>query len=190
MVKKKIRAEALARRIALSKADFWHLNDQLLQQIKTFDWSNINYLHIFLPIKEKKEIDTFDFLSYFKIHHPAIKIVIPRSDFENISLSNVLFDHEHTILVKNKYQIPEPLYGKIISSDKIDAVLVPLLAFDNLGNRLGYGAGFYDRFLNTCRADCKKIGLSFYEANTNLLPAEPFDELLTHCITPKRTYIF
>ncbi len=190
MVKKKIREEALAKRIAISKADFWSLNEQLLKQINAFDWSSINYLHIFLPIKEKKEIDTFDIISYFKIHHPEIKIVIPRSDFENISLSNVLLDHEHTILVKNKYQIPEPLYGKIISTDKIDAILIPLLAFDNFGNRLGYGAGFYDRFLSTCRTDCKRIGLSFFDAQSDLLPAESFDELLTHCITPEKIYTF
>jgi 5-formyltetrahydrofolate cyclo-ligase len=190
LVKKEIREEALAKRIALTKADFWQLNDQLLEQIKAFNWSSINCLHIFLPIKEKKEIDTFDIISYFKIHHPDIKIVVPRSDFENITLANVLFDHEHTILVKNKYQIPEPLYGKIISSDKIDAVLVPLLAFDNIGNRIGYGAGFYDRLLSTCKLDCKRIGLSFFNAQPDLLPTEPFDQLLTHCITSERTYIF
>ncbi len=190
MVKKKIRAEALARRISLTNSEFWKLNDQLLEQIAAFNWTSISYLHLFLPIKEKKEIDTFEIISYFKINHPEINIVVSRSDFLNTSLTHLLFDHEHTILVKNRYQIPEPLYGKIIPSDKIDAVLVPLLAFDNFGNRLGYGAGFYDRFLSTCRKDCKRIGLSLFEAQPNILPTEPFDELLTHCITPEKTYIF
>jgi len=190
LVKKEIREEALAKRLALSKADYWGLNDQLLEQIKTFDWSTVHYLHIFLPIKEKKEIDTFEILSYFKNNHPQINIVVPRSDFENIALAHVLFDHEHTILIKNKYQIPEPLYGKIIPSNKIDAVLVPLLTFDSFGNRLGYFAVFYDRFLSTCRPDCKRIGLSFFAAQSDLLPKEPFDQLLTHCISPERIYIF
>ena len=50
-------------------------------------------------------------------------------------------------------------------------VLVPGVCFDRDGHRVGYGKGFYDRFLKTCRPDCVKIGLSFFE------PVEKIDDV-------------
>lgn len=190
MDKKNLRKEALAKRLALSSKDYWHLNDLLLHQIQKFDWSNITYLHLFLPIKEKKEVDTFEILSFFKHHYPEIKIIIPRCNFDDCSLENVVFDYEHTVLVKSKQHIPEPLYGKIIKEDLIDAVLVPLLAFDSKGNRVGYGAGFYDRFLKKCRPETLKIGLSLFGPVSGLIENDEFDVNLTNCITANKTYIF
>lgn len=190
MDKKTLRKEALAKRLALSSKDYWYLNDLLLEQIKAFDWSRVNYLHLFLPIKEKKEVDTFEILSYFKHHFPQIKIIIPRCNFNNHTLENVVFDYEHTVLIKSKHHIPEPLYGKIINENLIDVVLVPLLAFDSKGNRVGYGAGFYDRFLKKCRPETLKIGLSLFGPISETIEIDEFDIKLTHCITADKTYIF
>lgn len=190
MDKKILRKEALEKRRALSAKDYWHLNDLLLEQIRRFNWSQINYLHLFLPIKEKKEVDTFEILSYFKHHFPQIKIIIPRCNFDSQTMEHVLFDYEHTVLVKSKYHIPEPLYGKIIKENLINAVLVPLLAFDQQGNRIGYGAGFYDRFLKKCRPETLKIGLSLFGPVSGLIETDAFDIKLTHCISADKTYIF
>ena len=69
-------------------------------------------------------------------------------------------------------------------------VLVPLLAFDSKGYRVGYGKGFYDRFLKQCRNDCVKIGLSYFEPIDAINDAGEFDVPLDFCITPQKAYVF
>lgn len=190
MTKQDLRSIAITKRLALKRGDFWRLNEDIINQAKLIDWSRYNYVHIFLPIKEKNEVDTFEILSYFKNHHPDLQIVVPRTYFADASLQHVLFDHEHTVLRKNKYNIPEPIYGRMVSVNLIDAVIVPLLTFDNLGHRIGYGVGFYDRFLRNCRPHAAKIGLSFFPPEKEEIETNEFDVKLTHCITPEKTYTF
>ena len=143
-----------------------------------------------MPITENKEVDTFSILEYFKEHEPNLKIVIPRTDFEKVEMENILFDPVYTILGRNKYGIPEPIHGQSVSAKQIDAVIMPLLAFDLEGNRVGYGKGFYDRFLNSCRPDIKKIGLSFFEPIDKVIDVNEFDKLLDACITPDKIWEF
>ena len=84
----------------------------------------------------------------------------------------------------------EPAGGKPVSEDQIDVVIVPLLVFDEKGNRVGYGKGFYDRFLSRCREDVIKIGLSFFDAEKRIDDTDEFDIPLTYCITPGKIYEF
>jgi 5-formyltetrahydrofolate cyclo-ligase len=72
----------------------------------------------------------------------------------------------------------------------IDLVFIPLLACDLQGNRVGYGKGFYDRFLSKCRYDVKKIGLSFFDPVDKIEDVNVFDIPLDECITPKKTWVF
>ena len=73
---------------------------------------------------------------------------------------------------------------------KIDVVFVPLLAFDSKGHRVGYGKGFYDRFLNECRKDVITVGLSFFEAEDEFIEANETDVPLDYCVTPLKVYSF
>lgn len=161
-----------------------------MDQVKLVDWLNYRMVHIFLPIRKHNEIDTFSLLNYFKLQHPQLTIVIPRTDFTNLSITNILYDHEYTILGRNKYDIPEPIHGKVISNEKIDVVFIPLLGFDQKGNRVGYGKGFYDRFLSECRPDVVKIGMSFFEPIDEISDVNEFDIPLDLCITPEKTWNF
>ena len=70
-----------------------------------------------------------------------------------------------------------------------DVMLVPLLAYDNQKNRLGYGKGFYDRFLEKCHSKTIFIGLSLFEPEESI-PIEKTDVPLNFCITPKNIYTF
>jgi len=64
------------------------------------------------------------------------------------------------------------------------------LAFDEKGNRIGYGKGFYDRFLNECKKDVIKVGLSFFEATTTIEDTNANDIPLDFCVTPEKIYRF
>ena len=90
----------------------------------------------------------------------------------------------------NSWNIPEPENGIAISTEQIEVVFIPLLAFDLRGNRVGYGKGFYDDFLNNCSKDTLKIGLSFFEAEANIADVEPHDIPLDYCVTPTKIYTF
>ena len=70
---------------------------------------------------------------------------LARTDFGGLSMKNILYDPLLSILQKNRYGIPEPVHGREVPSTDIDAVLLPLLAFDQTGNRVGYGKGFYGK---------------------------------------------
>ncbi|RYF99725.1 MAG: 5-formyltetrahydrofolate cyclo-ligase, partial [Chitinophagaceae bacterium] len=97
---------------------------------------------------------------------------------------------DSTKIKKNEYNIPEPIDGIEVPDSKIDVVFVPLLAFDKKGHRVGYGKGFYDRFLAKCKPDVIIIGVSFFEAEEEILDVNPTDFALQYCVTPTNIYRF
>ena len=185
-----LRKQYLDKRLSISRSRFLILTDDLMDQIKRIDWSQFRTIHIFLPIRKNNEVDTFSILNYFKHAEPQLQLVIPRTNFENFEMENVLYDHDYTLFSKNKYDIPEPIHGKIISNDQIDLVFIPLLAFDKQGNRAGYGKGFYDRFLRNCRPDVKKMGISFFDPVDEISDLNEFDIKLDSCICPDKIWKF
>ena len=68
-------------------------------------------------------------------------------------------------------------------------IFVPLLAYDRIGNRVGYGKGYYDRFLAKCEAKTIFIGLSFFTPEAVITPEET-DIPLNFCVTPNNIYTF
>lgn len=145
------------------------------------------YFHVFLSIEEHFEVDT-----EYILHILAGKdkdILISKSDFENRTMTHYLLT-DGTKIKKNPYNIPEPIDGIIVPDSKIDVVFVPLLAFDKVGHRVGYGKGFYDRFLSKCKPDVITIGLSFFEAEDEILDVNPNDFAMNYCVTPLLIYTF
>ena len=90
----------------------------------------------------------------------------------------------------NKYGIDEPAEGYVVDPASLDLVLVPLFIFDRKGTRVGYGKGFYDRFLPGCRKDCVKVGVSYFEPVDRIEDAQDFDVPLDFCISPQSVYVF
>jgi 5-formyltetrahydrofolate cyclo-ligase len=86
--------------------------------------------------------------------------------------------------------ITEPKEIVPIDSLDIDLVLVPMLVCDLVGYRVGYGKGYYDRFLSTCREDVVRLGLSYFEPIERIQDTHRFDVPLTHCLTPTEFYEF
>jgi 5-formyltetrahydrofolate cyclo-ligase len=97
---------------------------------------------------------------------------------------------DNTKIKKNEYNIPEPIKGLNVPTEMIDVVFVPLLAYDKLGNRVGYGKGFYDKFLNECKPNVIKIGLSFFEPEELIEDVFENDVKLDFCVTSERVICF
>ncbi len=190
MNKAAIRKIFLNRRKNLSRSQYWNLNEKLINQIGHINWRQFKTVHVFLPISDQKEVDTFSIIEYFREQEPALRLVIPKTNFETLEMQNFLFDPEYTILGRNSFGIPEPIFGQTISPQRIDVVFMPLVAFDVEGNRVGYGKGFYDRFIDTCRPDVKKIGLSFFDPVDEVEDLNQFDKKLNACVTPDKIWEF
>jgi 5-formyltetrahydrofolate cyclo-ligase len=94
------------------------------------------------------------------------------------------------VLRETKWGIKEPVDGKEINAELIDLVIVPLLVFDKFGHRVGYGKGFYDRFLSKCRRDTIKIGLSLFPQVDEIDDVNRYDVKLDYGIVPGKTVAF
>jgi 5-formyltetrahydrofolate cyclo-ligase len=149
-------------------------------------WQN-TYFHIFLTMENQKEVHTDVILNI--LAGKDKEVIVSRSDFDSCSMVHYLLT-DNTKLVLSTYGIPEPVDGIEVPSARMDVVFVPLLAFDEKGHRVGYGKGFYDRFLSECKPDVIKIGLSFFEAEPNDIPHNPTDVALDYCVTSKKVYNF
>ncbi|BAV95335.1 5-formyltetrahydrofolate cyclo-ligase [Ichthyobacterium seriolicida] len=140
--------------------------------------------HIFLSILSKREVLTDEIIQRLRDK----TIVVPKINLKDSSLSNYILESS-TKIENNSYGIPEPTNAVSISEKDIDVVFVPLLSFDKYGNRVGYGKGFYDRFLIKCREDVIKIGLSFFPP-VEKLSCDNHDVSLDYCVTPYEIYKF
>jgi 5-formyltetrahydrofolate cyclo-ligase len=175
----------LRRDLSITQIDDFSLaiSNQLLN-LAIWDYS---FYHIFLAIEEQKEVNTDYILNI--LSGKDKNILISKSDFETGEMTHFLLN-DNTRIKKNNYNIPEPIDGIEIANDKIEVVFIPLLAFDKQGNRVGYGKGFYDRFLSKCKPNTIKIGLSFFEAENEIIDAFGGDIGLDYCVTPERVYKF
>jgi 5-formyltetrahydrofolate cyclo-ligase len=186
MTKAAIRKTAIARRSALAPEELQDLSEQILAHFTQLDFTGIQVLHLFLPIEKKMEPNMYLFIDWLHTNHPSIKILVPRSDFDSALMTH----HEYTgadSLVKNIYDILEPQSADPHTGN-IDMVLVPLLAFDWQGHRVGYGKGFYDRFLKGITA--KKIGISLFLPEEEITDADAHDVRLDLCLTPEGVFVF
>ena len=188
MTKSELRKLYLQNRLSLSEADCLKSSRQICEQFFfNFDLSLLKVIHLYLPIEKNREPDTWLILDRIQREFPNVRISIPR--VRDNQLESFFFEGLHQ-LEKNLWGIPEPKQGVSTPTEKIDLVIIPLLAFDQIGHRVGYGKGFYDRFLKQCRSDCKKVGLSFFESVEKISDFQEHDITLTHCITPTKIYQF
>lgn len=146
------------------------------------------FYHIFLTSKKNNEIETKFILSMLAQKNK--KVVVPRLiDLNN--LEHILLTKQ-TILKENSYGIPEPqkYNDKIIFPQELDVIIVPLYIFDLNGNRVGYGKGYYDRFLKNCRDDVIKIGISLFEPVKSISDISRNDIALNYAITSNSIFNF
>jgi 5-formyltetrahydrofolate cyclo-ligase len=187
MQKKDYRQQFIQAREQLSNEQTAALNQHLLQQFQAFNWEAHTHFHVFLSIAQKKEVATQPLIDWLWLQQKKVYTSI--TNWETNTLETVLF--EPTTEVKmGTFGIPEPLHATKASDENIDVVLVPLLAFDETGHRVGYGKGIYDRFLKQCRPDVLKVGLSLFDPVQQITDVSAFDVPLDLVFTPDRVYSF
>lgn len=185
MTKKEIRKLFLEKRKGLSEDSFERLNTALLQNAVTaFDF-NQKHIHLFLSIEKNREPNTWLLKEMIAETSENVTWVLSQSNFTDLSLKHFVWD-ENSKIEENQYGIPEPLGGKSIAEEILDIVFVPLLLADKKGFRVGYGKGFYDRFLSKCRTDCIKIGLSLFEPTEGISDLNEFDIPLDFIVSPEQ----
>ena len=98
--------------------------------------------------------------------------------------------NKHTKYSENQFSIREPVSTNKSDPKIFDVVFIPLLAFDKFGERVGYGGGYYDRFLVNTQKNVLKVGLSYFEPVDKILDIEEHDIKLDFVITPSRVHNF
>ena len=126
------------------------------------------------------EVDDIDILKELNKRNYKTSLPVIKKNFEMDFYSWSY----HEPLKVNKFGIPEPFQGKLIYPD---IILVPLVAFDSKLNRLGYGGGYYDRFIQKLEKKKKilKIGLAFSFQKIDKIPISKYDKKLDYIITEK-----
>ena len=197
MLKQDLRKAFLQKRKALSEQEVEgfskKIHDWFFNSIPVHAYATV---HVFLPIKRNNEVDTWLIINTLQKDF-ATNIVIPKSHNDG-TMSHYLLTKD-TVLEESKLKIIEPdeiqnseSHGEPfrIQNSKIDLVLTPLLCFDKKGYRVGYGKGYYDRFLAECRPDVLKIGLSIFEPVDFIEDTNEFDIKMNYCITPNKIWSF
>ena len=187
MLKKELRIKYKALRTNLSKEEIEAKSLAIANNLLKLEIWDKTYYHLFLTIEEQKEVDTEFILQI--LAGKDKEIVVSKSDFATLKMTHFLLT-DNTKIKKNEYNIPEPVDGLEVPTNKIEVVFVPILAFDTEGNRVGYGKGFYDKFLSECQPETIKIGLSFFEPEEIIEDVFESDIPMNYCITPDKNYCF
>lgn len=137
---------------------------------------------VMVYVSKPPEVDTMPLIRYLIGHD--VRVVVPIIERETRTLRlSCLRDPDH--LVTSTFSVPEPIGNEIpVSGEDLEVVIVPLLAFDRAGHRLGYGAGYYDRFLSSYPR-AKKVGAAFSCQEIGLVPADDNDVAMDMIITEK-----
>jgi len=190
VTKAELRKLYLEKRIALSDQNCVRFSEQIRDQLfHAINFSSIHVLHTFLTIQRNKEPNTWLIIDRVKKEFPKVRLSIPKVNSTSTALESYFLDGT-TQLAYNKWGISEPIQGVHTPVPSIDLVLVPLLAFDANGYRVGYGKGFYDKFLSECRSDCQKVGVSFFPAVNTIDDVEVHDRKLDIVVTPEKVFKF
>ena len=190
MTKSELRKLYLEKRRSLLPEEVRMRSEEIASRFfETFDLTAVRHLDLFIPIAKFNEIDTS--LIYKRIwrEFPQIITTAPSVDYKRGHLDHLAFAAD-TAFVESKWGITEPDTHVRVDEIVINMVLVPLLCFDREGHRVGYGKGFYDKFLARCLPDCKTVGLNYFPPVERIDDVAEHDIRLDHAVTPVEVFSF
>lgn len=191
MKKKECRKVFKEKRSQLLPSEIEKLDDLLLIQFQKLIIDIPSSIMTYSPVKKLNEFDPQLISDYCYFKNPGQQLFYPLMvEHGGINEMIAVIVDDNTLFETNKYGIDEPVEGRDMFAEEIDMILVPLLCFDKKGFRVGYGKGYYDRFLSSCRSDCVKIGCSYFDPIDKIEDVDKFDIKLNYCITPHNIFTF
>ena len=191
MKKSEIRNKYKEKRLLLSAAEVSKMDDLMLVNFQKLEIDIPALIMTYSPVKKLNEFDPLLVTDYCYFKNPGQQLFYPVMVEHNEipEMSAVIVD-DNTFFKPSKYGMDEPVDGIDMFASEIDMVIVPLLCFDKRGNWVGYGTGYYDRFLKLCRKDCLKIGFSYFDPIEKITDVNRRDVKLDYCLTPETTFAF
>jgi 5-formyltetrahydrofolate cyclo-ligase len=189
MNKKDLRNIYRTKRLSLSDKELLVNQDLILIQFQKLSLPPLSLVHSFLPLYDTKEPDPIPMLDWLRFVNPGMQVCFSKINESDFSMQ-ILIQDDETLYSVNKYGIPEPIDGEKVTEQDIDMAIIPLLAFDKDGHRVGYGKGYYDRFIEKCSPDMIKVGISYFQPVDKIDDLGIFDKKLDFCITPEQIYAF
>ena len=180
-----LRSHYKKKRLSLTKQEVDHLSQRVCKQLDKLNIWKLKHYHIFISISKYNELDTSSIINKLKSEQKII--IVPK--ISNNELVHIAINDQTEFSI-NEYGIKEPNNGHHFITENLDLIFIPLLAFDLEGHRVGYGKGYYDRFLKLTNKSSLKIGLSFFDPINKIQDIDDNDVKLDYCITPTQIHKF
>ena len=180
-----LRSHYKKKRFSLTKQEVDDLSQRVCKQLDKLNIWKLKHYHIFISILKYNELDTSSIINKLKSEQKII--IVPK--ISNNELVHIAINDE-TEFGLNEFGIKEPNDGNHFIIENLDIIFIPLLAFDIEGHRVGYGKGYYDRFLKLTNNSSLKIGLSFFDPINKIQDIDDNDVKLDYCVTPKQVHKF
>jgi 5-formyltetrahydrofolate cyclo-ligase len=180
-----LRSHYKKKRLSLTKQEVNHLSQRVCKQLDKLNIWKLKHYHIFISISKYNELDTSFIIN--KLKSEKKNIVVPK--ILNNELVHIAINDQTEFSI-NEYGIKEPNNGNSFIIENLDLIFIPLLAYDLEGHRVGYGKGYYDRFLKLTNKSSLKIGLSFFDPINKIQDIDNNDVKLDYCITPTQIHKF
>jgi 5-formyltetrahydrofolate cyclo-ligase len=177
MKKADLRKKYKTLRAELSNSERESLSEKILQNLlSNFDLEQ-KKVSVFVPLARFNEINTWLLVDSVKADF-ALPVI-----GKNDKLVHLRYEGKHQLKI-SPFGILEPQFGEEVDPEKFDIVIVPLLTIDRNGYRVGYGKGYYDKFLARCKTSCLFIGLYQFDMIEEIDDLYDSDIALHHCVTP------
>ncbi|RXK49660.1 5-formyltetrahydrofolate cyclo-ligase [Aquirufa rosea] len=191
MKKKEIRNLHLSQRKSWTLQEWQSRHEQLMKNALDYlcSFPQQSIVLSFQSILDKREVET-NTLHERLIKSPYLfQLAFPRVEGEGIMTAYLCRENTHWNLSNWNILEPDPSTAQKLEPTNIQVVLVPLIACDLQGHRVGFGKGFYDRYLAQCDPTCIRIGLSLEEPLEKIDDIQAWDIPLQVVISPTRVYL-
>jgi len=183
-----IRKDTLARRDLLTAAKQQYKSALITERVKQME-PFLSAKTVFIYVDFRSEVATRPLIDYML--QCAKKVVVPVTLVQEKDLLAVSITDPDRELAPGYCDIPEPIVEirekQMLSPDIIDIVFLPGSVFDERGGRMGYGGGYYDRFVSLKAPRALRVGLAYELQTVKRAPLQAHDELLDFIVTEKRT---
>ncbi len=144
-----------------------------------------NYSPVMVYVSKPAEVNTETLIT--GLIAKGHRVIVPIIEKETVSLRLSYLD-DPSVLIESTFHVPEPIGSEIPARpEEVRVAIIPVLGFDRKGNRLGYGSGYYDRFLAK-NPNIKRIGLAFACQEITAVPCDENDVKMDLVVTEAGIY--